>query len=130
MAGCGREFSADQALAELTAIQSQLASHYQADVGWTVDVLPLQQALAADARPGLLLLEGAILVVLLTVCVNVAGLVLVRASGRSREIATRRALGATPGRVMRQLILDSAVLGAAGGLLGAGVGTLMLQGCC
>ncbi len=83
-------------------------------------VVPFTRAMVGDARPALIALSAAVILLLVIACVNVGGLLLLRAATRARELAIRRALGATFGDVARQLLLESALLAAAGGLLGLG----------
>jgi len=89
--------------------------------GWTEVGVPLVDAMAGQTKPSLLLLFGAVGVVLLIVCSNLAGLMLAKTSARLQEIAVRAALGATRGRLLRQLFSESLLLSAAGALLGLAV---------
>jgi predicted permease len=115
------------AQAELTTISQRLERLYpEDDKGWGAVVLPLHQDLIADVRWQLLLLLGAVVVVLLIACANLANLLLARVLGRSREIAIRTAIGASRGRLIQQLLVESVLLGVAGGVVGllAAVGTM------
>jgi predicted permease len=108
-----------QAQAEMNLISSRLEQMYPADdKGWGAVVIPLHNDLVQDVRPALLVLLGAVGFVLIIACVNVANLALARTFGRRKEIAIRTALGATSGRVMRQIMVETVLLALAGGALG------------
>jgi predicted permease len=90
-------------------------------------VFPLDAGLVAESRTELWITWGAVLTVLLIGCVNVAGLLLARAGSREREIATRMAVGGSRAAIVRQLLIEGAVVAAAGGAIGVGLGGFALD---
>src|SRR5262249_27041191 len=114
-----------QAQRDANALSSRLAADFPAtNQAWSARLIPLLESELGFYRPALLVLLGAVLLLMLIGAFNVAGLLLTRSLDRRRELAVRVALGASPLRLIRELIAESAVLSAVGG----GVGLLLAWG--
>ena len=112
----------DQAAAEMKNIAAQLEKEFpQRNAGWSVTLVPVHEQTVDQIRPALLVLAGAVALVLLIACVNVANLLLARSTVRQRELGIRTALGATRSRLVRQMLTESLLLGAAGGAAGLAI---------
>jgi len=114
-----------QANAQLNVAADQFRRRYPEGAmgpkeGFAVE--PLRDSIVSDVRSSLFVLLGAVSLVLLIACANVANLLLVRASGRKREFAIRVSMGATRGRIIRQLLVESLLLAVTGGILGSILG--------
>ncbi|HWF46047.1 MAG TPA: ABC transporter permease [Bryobacteraceae bacterium] len=113
-----------QARADLSTIARRLRNQYRKDVDLNdVAVVPLADAIVGDMRTALLTLLGAVALLLLVACANVAGLLVARTSGRRKELAVRAALGAGRARLIQQFLAESFVLSSAGGVLGILIAT-------
>ena len=114
-----RGVSLEKAETEMIGIASRLEKQYpDSNSKWTVDLIPMKEIVVEDIRPVLMILLVAVAFVLLIACANVANLLLARVASRERELAVRAALGASRGRLVRQMLVETALLFVAGGLLG------------
>jgi putative ABC transport system permease protein len=121
--------SFDDASTEMRAIYAALEREEpQRNAGRTVMLFRLQDQMVGEIRPALLTLAGAVALVLVVACVNVANLLLARSAARTREVGMRGALGARRGRLVRQMLTESLVLATTGGIAGLGVAALLHRG--
>jgi predicted permease len=105
----------------VSSLQKQFSADYPEQIGWRVRLVPLKDKIVGNVRRSLILLFGAVGLVLLISCVNIANLLLARASVRGREMALRQALGASRARLTRQLVMESLVLSLLGGITGLAI---------
>jgi predicted permease len=114
--------SLEQAQARLNAFVARLRAEYPTDYPagseWSIEAESLQESLVGNVRPMLLVLMGAVALIIVLASVNVANLLLARASGRQREMAVRLALGASRSRMIRQLLTESVILSLLSGIVG------------
>ena len=109
----------EQAQDEMRTMMATLAQEEpRRNTGWSAVALPIHELTTETIRPALLVLSGAVLLVLLISCVNVANLLLARSTARQRELGVRTALGAGRGRLLRQMLTESLLLAACGGIAG------------
>jgi predicted permease len=120
--------SARQATTALETVASRLAQAFpRTEADATVMVIPLHERLVGNSRPTLLLLLGAVMLVMLIACANVANLLLARAQKRGRELSVRAALGASRSQLIGQLLIESLVLGILGTIAGASLAFLPVR---
>ena len=110
--------SLEQARAELAVVATDLGRQYPLDKGYGVFVSTLHDYLVREGRPALRLLMAVVAAVLVVACLNLTGLLMARGMGRRGELALRASLGASRGRILRQLVIESLILSAAGAACG------------
>jgi putative ABC transport system permease protein len=116
-----------QALDELNAIQANISRDLPDHIELRAAIAPLQEQMTGRSRQGLLLLMLSVGTVLLIVCVNIANLLLARATGRSREFAVRAAIGASSARLLRQMLTESFLVAILGGALGLAIAAFAME---
>jgi putative ABC transport system permease protein len=119
--------SPEQATAEMNGVLQAISRGFPEKIELFASLVPLQQQITGRSQTGLQLLLGAVGVVLLVGCVNIANLLLARAAARRRELAVRAAIGAGGGRLMRQMLVESLALSLAGGAAGIAVAFAAVQ---
>ena len=122
-----RGTSLETARAEMSTIAADLRVRHRLDEGMGVTVSSLHDTLSKTARPGLRLLLAVVATVLAIACVNIAGLLMARSAGRRPEFALRVALGASRGRLLRQVVIESLLLALMGGAIGVALAAWMTR---
>ena len=117
-----------QAQTDMDAIARRLEAIYPENATWHLRLIPYRDLIVGGSAPILLVLLGAVGLVLLIACGNVASLMLARATSRQSEIAVRGALGASRGQIVRQLLTESLLLGAAAGVVGLILAVFLVRG--
>src|SRR3984893_18448050 len=124
------DVTVERAGTEMTAVAKQIEQQFPENKGLGAKVVTIREQLVGDVRPALLILLGAVAFVLLIACVNIANLMLARATARQQEFAVRAAMGAGRGRLLVQLLLESvpiAIFGGAAGVMLASWGIKLLE---
>ncbi len=120
-----------QAQARLTAMSTEIRHDFPADYPpqgkWTIEIQPLQESIVSNVRTMLLVLLGAVILIVFIVSLNIANLLLARASGRQHEMAVRSALGASSRRIASQVMTESALLSVIGGIAGIATAVATLR---
>jgi predicted permease len=116
--GIGPELAQSRLDALAAQLRAEYSTNYPAGSDWSIEVEPLQESLVGNVRPMLLVLMGTVVLIILLASVNVANLLLARASGRQREMAVRLAMGASRSRMIRQMLTESMILSLVSGLVG------------
>jgi ABC-type lipoprotein release transport system permease subunit len=116
--GIGLEQAQSRLDAFASRLRAEYATDYPAGSDWSIEAEPLQDSLVGNVRPMLLVLMGAVVLIVLLASVNVANLLLARASGRQREVAVRLALGASRAQMIRQMLTESMILSLVSGVVG------------
>ena len=112
----------------LTAnLRREFANDYPPQAKWTVEIVPLQQSLVGKVRPMLVVLMAAVILIVFVVSLNIGSLLLARASGRQQEMAVRAAMGASGGRMIRQMLTESLLLAFIGGIAGLTMAAIALK---
>jgi putative ABC transport system permease protein len=108
-------------------LRREFANDYPPQAKWTIEILPLQQSLVGKVRPMLVVLMAAVILIVFVVSLNIGSLLLARASGRQQEMAVRAAMGASGGRMIRQMLTESLLLAFIGGIAGLTTAAIALK---
>jgi predicted permease len=108
-------------------LRRDFANDYPPQAKWTIEIVPLQQSLVGKVRPMLVVLMAAVILIVFVVSLNIGSLLLARASGRQQEMAVRAAMGASGGRMIRQMLTESLLLAFIGGIAGLATAVITLK---